>query len=68
MANETTVAMDKECPFGIEARFCGHQETHAWDMPTAIKGELIFLCKLDNVLKDCPRFKEFISGDNGSKS
>lgn len=43
----------RECPFGISARHCKHQETRARDLLSAAKGELVFLCKLDKP-KDCP--------------
>jgi len=51
--------MDKKlgCPFGIEARFCKHQESYARDTLSAMKGHIVFFCKLDNPLRDCPRLK-----------
>jgi len=55
---EGTLTPAKECPFGVEARFCKYQETYAKDLISAAKGELIFLCKLDNHLENCPMLKE----------
>ena len=45
------------CPFGIDKRFCEHQETRASDLFSAIKGDLIFICKLDKT-KNCPEMKQ----------
>jgi len=54
------MAEEKRCPFGIDARHCEHQETRAKNLVSAMKGELVFLCKLDK-LKDCPRMKELFN-------
>ena len=34
-----------ECPFGIRMKSCRYQETYAKDLPSAMQGDLVFLCK-----------------------
>jgi len=47
----------KECPFGIEARFCKYQETFANDILSAMGGELVLFCILDK-MENCPQIKD----------
>ena len=59
--NKDILAIEEECPFGIKARFCKHQETRARNIISAIEGDLIFVCKLNNwnnLMEDCPMYKE----------
>lgn len=49
--------MEKECPFGIRARFCKYQKTSAQDVVSAMEGKLLFICTLDRA-EDCPELKK----------
>jgi len=42
----------KVCPFGVDKRFCEHQETYslAGDIPTSID-QLVFVCKVDKCIE-----------------
>ena len=51
---------EKECPFGIRARFCKYQKTYAKDAFSAMEGKLVFLCTLDNA-EDCPELKKILN-------
>lgn len=63
---EMTTALDEMliCPFGIEARFCQHQETLANDLPSAMRAKLTFICKLDK-LEDCPKMSNIFNDISG---
>ena len=52
----------KECPFGIEKRFCKYQETRAKDLLSAMNGDLVFFCTLDKI-EDCPEMKDILRGE-----
>jgi len=43
----------KVCPFGVDKRFCEHQETYslAGDIPTSID-QLVFVCKIDKCIEE----------------
>ena len=49
-----------KCPFGINARFCKHQETRAKDLLSAAQGDLAFFCLLSD-LTQCPKVKAIIN-------
>jgi len=61
------VDTQKTCPFGIEARFCEHQETRAKDLVSAIQGDVVFFCLLDDVIK-CPKMREILDGGSAITS
>jgi len=65
MESDKTIV--RECPFGIDARHCEHQETRAKDLMSAVKGELVFLCTLDK-LENCPKMKELLNSVLEDKS
>lgn len=60
MDQDNSMDVEKECPLGIEGRFCEHQETTTKDTLSAVRGELTFICKLNGELKDCPLLKEMM--------
>lgn len=53
---------EKECPFGIRARFCKYQKTYAEDVLSAIEGKLLFICTLDKA-EDCPEVKKMVGDE-----
>lgn len=53
---------EKQCPFGIKARFCKYQKTYAKDTLSAIEGNLLFICALDKV-DDCLEIDRIVNGE-----
>jgi hypothetical protein len=51
---------EKQCPFGIRARFCKYQKTYAKDALSAIEGNLLFICALDKA-DDCLETERMIN-------
>ena len=51
---------EKQCPFGIGARFCKYQKTYAQDVFSAMEGKLLFLCTLAKA-EDCLELEKIVS-------
>lgn len=56
------MANQKECPFGITAKFCKYQKTYAKDVFSAMEGKLLFICML-NKAEGCPEVKNIVDDE-----
>ena len=54
---ETLEKENVQCPFTDLARHCPHQETYTRDVGSAIKGDMVFICTLEEG-DDCPYLRE----------